>query len=64
MRYNVPTGTYGGYTRSSYQKLNIPRWKTNVERKALTYIGPSIWNNFSKTLKSSTSLHDFKWIYQ
>ena len=42
MRYNVPTETYGGHTRSSYQKLNIPRWKTNVERKALTYIGPSI----------------------
>ena len=45
---------------SSYQKLNVPHRKTNVRQKVLSYVGPSIWNNFSKTLKTSTSLNTFK----
>ena len=46
--------------RSSYQKLNVPHRKTNVGQKALSYVGPSLWNNLNKTLKSSTSLNTFK----
>ena len=45
---------------SSYQKLNVPHRKTNVRQKVLSYVGPSIWNNFSKTLKTSTSLNTLK----
>ena len=45
---------------SSYQKLNVPHRKTNVRQKVLSYVGPSIWNNFSKTLKTLTSLKTFK----
>ena len=49
----VPLETNGVYTRSSYQKLNVPHRKTNVGQKVLSYVGPSLWNNLSKTLKTS-----------
>ena len=56
----VPLETNGVHTRSSYQKLNVPHRKTNVGQKALSYVGPSLWNNLNKTLKTSTSLNTFK----
>ena len=56
----VPLETNGVHTRSSYQKLNVPHRKTNVRQKALSYVGPSLWNNLSKTLKTSTSLNTLK----
>ena len=37
-----PKETNGVHTRSSYQKLSIPRCKTNIGLKALSYIGPSL----------------------
>ena len=58
----VPLETNGVHTRSSYQKLNVPHRKTNVRQKALSYVGPSLWNNSNKTLKTSTSLNTFKHI--
>ena len=56
----VPLETNGVHTRSSYEKLNIPHRKTNVGQKALSYFGPSLWDNLTKTLKTSTSLNAFK----
>ena len=56
----VPLETNGAHTRSSYQKLNVPHRKTNAEQKALSYVGPPLWNNLNKTLKTSTSLNTFK----
>ena len=56
----VPLETNGVHTRSSYQKLDVPHPKTNVRKKALSYVRPSLWNNLSKTLKTSTSLNTFK----
>ena len=53
----VPLETNGVHTRSSYQKLNVPHRKTNVGQ---SYVGPSLWNNLNKTLKTSTSLYTFK----
>ena len=56
----VPLEINGVHTRSSYQKLNVPHRKANVGQKALPYVGPSLWNNLNKTLKTSTSLNAFK----
>ena len=50
----------GVHTRSSHQKLNVPRRKTTVRQKALSYVGPSIRNNLTKTLKTSAGLNAFK----
>ena len=47
-------------TRYSYQKLKLPRRKTNQGLKALSYIGPSLWNNLHNSLKTSPSLNAFK----
>ena len=44
----VPLETKGVHTCSSYQKLNVPHGKTNVGQKALSYVGPSLWNNLNK----------------
>ena len=52
----VPLEAKGVHTCSSYQKLNVPHGKTNVGQKALSYVGPSLWNNLNKTLETSTSL--------
>ena len=56
----VPLETNGVHTRSSYQKLNVPHRKTNAGQKALSYVGPSLWDNLNKTLKRSTSVNAFK----
>ena len=56
----VPLETNGVHTRSSYQKLDAPHRKTNVEQKPLSSVGPSLWNNLNKTLKTSTRLNAFK----
>ena len=56
----VPLETNGVHTRSSYEKLNVPHRKTNVGQKALSYFDPSLWDNLTKTLKTSTSLNAFK----
>ena len=47
-------------TRSSFQKLKIPRRKTNIGLKSLSYTGPSLWNNLNENLKRSSSINDFK----
>ena len=50
--------------RYSYQKLNLPHRKTNQGLRALSYIGPSLWNNLNNSLKTSVSLNTFKHNYK
>ena len=47
-------------TLYSYQKLKISRRKTNQGLRALSYIGPSLWNNLNKSLQTYVSLNAFK----
>ena len=51
MRY-VPLETNEIHTSSSYQKLNALHQKTNVGQKALSYVGPPLWDNLEKTLQT------------
>ena len=53
-----PTEETAIRTRSSFQKLKIPRRKTNIGLKSLSYTGPSLWNNLNENLKRSTSIND------
>ena len=46
--------------RYSYQKLKLPHRKTNQVLRVLLYVGPSLWNNQDKSLKTSASLKAFK----
>ena len=55
-----PTEETAIRTRSSFQKLKIPRRKTNIELKSLSYTGPSLWNNLNENLKRSSSIDDFR----
>ena len=47
-------------TRYSYQKLKLPHRKTNQGLRALSFVGPSLWNNLDKSIKTSASLNAFK----
>ena len=40
--------------------LKLPHRKTNQGLRALSYVGPSLWNNLDKSLKTSASLNTFK----
>ena len=37
-------------TRSSFQKLKQPLYKTNLGQKSISYLGLSIWNELPKLL--------------
>ena len=47
-------------TRNSYLKLNCPFRKTNMGQKALSFIGPSIWNKTPEIRKKTNSINTFK----
>ena len=47
-------------TRCFYQKLKLPHCKTNQGLRALSNIGPSLWNKLEDSLKTSVSLNAFK----
>ena len=47
-------------SRSSFARLKVPFWKTNMLQKGLSYIGPSLWNNLPRSMKKATILNTFK----
>ena len=47
-------------TRNNFFKLKNPFRKTNMAQKAISYIGPSIWNSLSHSIKRANSLNTFK----
>ena len=57
---NLLFSSLNNRTRSSFQKLKIPRRKANTGLKSLSYTGPSLWNNLNENLKRSSSINDFK----
>ena len=57
---HVPLDTNGVHMRSSYQKLNVPNRKTDVGQNILSCVGPLLWNDLNKTLKTSPSLNTFE----
>ena len=63
--YTPSFNTYN--TRRSQMALDIPLKKTSLGQKGMSYLGPSIWNKLSISLKSNISAssftHNFKNIY-
>ena len=47
-------------TRNTFSKLKNPLCKTNMGQKAVSYIGPSIWNGLPDSIKRANSLNTFK----
>ena len=41
-------------------KLKRPFQNTNNDQKALSFIGPSLWNQIPETLKKTNNLNTFK----
>ena len=38
-------------TRHKFAKLKIPFRKTNLRQKAISFVGPSLWNSLRKLIK-------------
>ena len=55
-----PADQEGVKTRFSYQKLKIPKRKTSMGLKSISYIGPALWNKLPSFLKYAQSLNNFK----
>ena len=53
-------GENGMSTRNGFQKLSQPFRKTNQGQKALSYIGPSVWNKLPEQIKKTINLNTFK----
>ena len=47
--------------RNNYLKLKRPFRNTNTGQKALSFIGPSFWNQIPETLKKTDNLNTFKY---
>ena len=46
--------------RNSFLKLKRPFRNANTGQKALSFIGPSFWNQIAETLKKTDNLNTFK----
>ena len=47
-------------SRNNYARLKVPFRKTTMGQKSLSYIGPSVWNKLSSSMKRNISLNKFK----
>ena len=47
-------------TRNTFAKLKIPFRKTNMGQKAISFVGPSQWNNLPELIKKTDNLNTFK----
>ena len=46
--------------RNNFSKLKNSFHKTNMGQKAISFIGPSIWNSLPDSIKKANSLNTFK----
>ena len=47
-------------TRNKFAKLKIPFRKTNMGQKAISFVGPSLWNRLPELIKKTDNLNTFK----
>ena len=47
-------------SRSNFAKVKVPVQKTNMGQNGLSCIGPFLWNNLPRSLKTTTVLNIFK----
>ena len=47
-------------TRNKFAKLKIPFRNTNMGQKAISFVGPSLWNSLTELIKKTDHLHTFK----
>ena len=47
-------------TRNKFAKLKIPFRKTNMGEKAISFVGPSLWNSLPELIKKTDNLNTFK----
>ena len=55
-----PISHSAGSINQKYQKLALPSRSTEMGKRTLSYIGPSVWNPLQKSVKTCKSVNDFK----
>ena len=66
-KYNVPayigemfTANLAKYNRRNPQKFNRPQCSTLKGQKAISYVGPTLWDEMPNVLKQKESIASFK----
>ena len=57
---NLRPKVYHISLRNNFLKLKQPFRNTNTGPKAISFIGPSFWNQIPETLKKTNNLNTFK----
>ena len=47
-------------SRNKFAKLKIPFRETNMGQKAISFVGPSLWNSLPELIKKTDNLNTFK----
>ena len=47
-------------TRNKFSKLEVPFCKTYMGQKAISFVGPSLWNSLLELIKKTDNLNTFK----
>ena len=45
---------------NQFAKLKIPFCKTDMGQKAISFVGPSLWNSLPELIKKTDNLNSFK----
>ena len=46
--------------QDKFVKLKIPLCKTKMSQKAISFVGPSLWNSLPELIKKMNNLNNFK----
>ena len=57
---NLRPKVYNISLRNNFLKLKQPFRNTNTGQKAISFIGPSFWNQMPETLKKTDKLNNLK----
>ena len=44
------------FRKDKFAKIKIYFWKTNMELKAISFVGPPLWNSLSELIKKAENL--------
>ena len=55
-----PIARSGIITQKYFQRLALPSRATEMGKRTLSYLGPSVWNPLLKSVKTCKNVNDFK----
>ena len=56
----TPISQYGVTKEKNFQRLAVPSRKTEMGKRTLSFLGPTLWNPLPKDLKKCSNINSFK----